>query len=1112
MARKETRRKRRRRSWIKFGSWNVRSLVNCDGPVETATTRNLNLKNSNQVNCIVEDRKINIVVREARRLGIETLGLQETKWFGNNVYNVEDAVVVASGRPTPVENFARGEGVALVMRGRSALAFAAGGRQWTAVSSRVMVVKLQFALESGKSQWVHVLVCYAPTFRSSRDEKFKFFNSLEHVLLSIPVSDKLIVLGDFNARVGSGQRDDEWHRVRGPFGTGAMNESGERLLLFLALHGLQICNTWFKKRDAELHTWQHPRSQAWHCIDFVFTRRADRTSCMDCHVVRRAECSTDHRLVCLTYRLPAPVHRQRLPPRNPGKRSVFDVSQLKTCTGMSEEEREVVECNRAVYRSALGDRLKSCHVTHEDTWQPIKSAIVDAAEASIPARKSRRQPDWFADSATILEPKLQHRNRAYAQWLQSADPADLSAFRKARSAARTAVRTAKRVWLQRKADMAQSGKFSGERVWSAIRDIQRCYNGMKPVASHSIRKSDGTLCVSAEEERVCWQQHFTRVLNVISVFDVSVFQQLSCREVDDSLACPPTAVDIECALHHLANGKSAGSSLIVAELLKHGFTVLRPHLDALFSTCWSASSVPQEWKDAVLVPIPKKGDLSKCDNWRGIALLDVVGKLLARVIQDRLQPLAEAHLPESQCGFRRGRSCTDAIFCVRQVVEKAFEHRCKAFLVFIDLRKAYDSVPRAALLLALEVYGVPGSLIQLIDGFHSGMQAAVRVDGDVSGNISVENGLRQGCVMAPLLFNLYFGLVLEAWRSAIAAAGVNGVSLISSIHGSGNLFPKRTRQTGTTSVNDLEFADDAALLAPSRESAQLALELFSNVASSFGLTLSTAKTKFMAVGANLSCADRLPLFVGPEEIESVKSFVYLGSVITADTRSSADVARRLGKAAAAFDLMRRVFLDRNLSIATKRHLYDVCVLSTLLYACECWTPLKRDMVAINNFHHRSLRFILGVSRLDQQLQHVNNQELRRRWGDMALPSDTVRHRRLQWLGHVARMPDNRLPKLILFSFFSDPRPACGPRLRWKDLVARDLRFGGIVNWLTLAQDRPAWREAIAKTPDDLVECNNNKVTCKMFNAALLEAMQLEFASDDFASDDYHMKRTLKSYN
>ncbi|XP_065182406.1 serine/threonine-protein kinase OSR1-like [Sycon ciliatum] len=172
----------------------------------------------------------------------------------------------------------------------------------------------------------------------------------------------------------------------------------------------------------------------------------------------------------------------------------------------------------------------------------------------------------------------------------------------------------------------------------------------------------------------------------------------------------------------------------------------------------------------------------------------------------------------------------------------------------------------------------------------------------------------------------------KAWRRTNVSLATHIYPSAHNVPMTGNLFPKRTRQTGTTSVNDLEFADDAALLAPSRESAQLALELFSNVASSFGLTLSTAKTKFMAVGANLSCADRLPLFVGPEEIESVKSFVYLGSVITADTRSSADVARRLGKAAAAFDLMRRVFLDRNLSIATKRHLYDVCVLSTLLYA------------------------------------------------------------------------------------------------------------------------------------------------------------------------------------
>ena len=82
----------------------------------------------------------------------------------------------------------------------------------------------------------------------------------------------------------------------------------------------------------------------------------------------------------------------------------------------------------------------------------------------------------------------------------------------------------------------------------------------------------------------------------------------------------------------------------------------------------------------MLVPIPKKGDLSNCDNWRDISLVDVVGKVIARILQDRLQQLAEEELPESQCGFRKGWGCTDMIFVVRQLVEKTWEHQTKSIL------------------------------------------------------------------------------------------------------------------------------------------------------------------------------------------------------------------------------------------------------------------------------------------------------------------------------------------------------------------------------------------------------------------------------------------------
>ena len=87
----------------------------------------------------------------------------------------------------------------------------------------------------------------------------------------------------------------------------------------------------------------------------------------------------------------------------------------------------------------------------------------------------------------------------------------------------------------------------------------------------------------------------------------------------------------------------------------------------------------QDWKNAEVVPIPKKGGLLHCDNWRGISLLDVVGKVFARVIQERLQVIAEHILQDSQCGFRKGRGCCDMFFVARQLLEKAREHQDSLF-------------------------------------------------------------------------------------------------------------------------------------------------------------------------------------------------------------------------------------------------------------------------------------------------------------------------------------------------------------------------------------------------------------------------------------------------
>ena len=188
------------------------------------------------------------------------------------------------------------------------------------------------------------------------------------------------------------------------------------------------------------------------------------------------------------------------------------------------------------------------------------------------------------------------------------------------------------------------------------------------------------------------------------------------------------------------------------------------YLLKLFNRVWQERTVPQEWIDALIVPIPKKGDLSSCDNWRGISLLDVTGKVFAKTFQKRLQTVAEDVLPDTQCGFRSGRGYIDMIYCARQLVEKAREHNTQIFMLFIDLRKVYDSIPHSTPWHVLEKYGIPSTLLSIIRSLHDGMKAEVTVDDNLTPDFEVCNGLRQGCVIATSLFNLYFKLVISQWK------------------------------------------------------------------------------------------------------------------------------------------------------------------------------------------------------------------------------------------------------------------------------------------------------------------------------------------------------------
>ncbi len=178
------------------------------------------------------------------------------------------------------------------------------------------------------------------------------------------------------------------------------------------------------------------------------------------------------------------------------------------------------------------------------------------------------------------------------------------------------------------------------------------------------------------------------------------------------------------------------------------------------------------------------------------------------------------------------------------------------------------------------------------------MKARVRADGVLLEEIAVNNGLRQGCTLAPVLFNFHACLVAERWSSRMA--DVEGAGTYLHFKFDQILFRKSTRNAQETQVTECQFADDAALLARTQTGAEKAMMEYEEAAQVFGLHISLEKTKLMVVGRAAQDEDRTPIRVGDGEIEWVDEFTYLGSLITANGRTEADMDRRIACASRAF--------------------------------------------------------------------------------------------------------------------------------------------------------------------------------------------------------------------
>ena len=211
---------------------------------------------------------------------------------------------------------------------------------------------------------------------------------------------------------------------------------------------------------------------------------------------------------------------------------------------------------------------------------------------------------------------------------------------------------------------------------------------------------------------------------------------------------------------------------------------------------WKTETIPEDWGRREIVKLPKKGDLRHCENSRGISLLSVALKLFSRILLNRMKTACEELLDESRAGFRAGRSCNNWIFTLRELIAHHNEYGLPLLVTFVDFAKAFDSLHRGSMFQILRCYGLPPKVVNLIHSMYARDQARVRVGAERTAFFPVAAGVRQGCLLSPLIFILCLNYLMEKVQEQMEAEQrLTGIQWAE----------------GGVMIRQLAYADDVAL-------------------------------------------------------------------------------------------------------------------------------------------------------------------------------------------------------------------------------------------------------------------------------------------------------------
>ena len=438
------------------------------------------------------------------------------------------------------------------------------------------------------------------------------------------------------------------------------------------------------------------------------------------------------------------------------------------------------------------------------------------------------------------------------------------------------------------------------------------------------------------------------------------------------------------AISKLKNGKAMGTDSIPGEFIKYGGDILHNALLQLLQKIKLFEKLPEQWYEGIIKPIFKEGNREVLSNYRGITISCVCYKILVCIIEEQVTNYAEDKdiYGEGQGAFRKGRRCEDNIFSLKGICSIRKSKKQKTYLAFIDVSKAFDTVDRCTLFHHIWQKGVQGKMWRIIRMLYRKVDNKVIFGSFQSESFLVNNGVKQGCVLSPTLFNM----VIEDLDTMLNQC--NGIHV------------------GDYKINGLYYADDVVLMANNETDLQDMLNIAGAFGEKWGLKFNNKKSQVMIIGKRWSDKQ---WHLGGLTISEAKCYKYLGVMINRHLTDTNHINDHLKVKADKLQSYLRFTLARHYDINRFQFgdsLWRKAILPSLAHASGIWfdnTATSRKN--IRSFQYKMAKAVLKIN---------STPSITATLGELGwLPfREQLDINRVAYYSYVSRMPETRITKIV----------------------------------------------------------------------------------------------------